>query len=147
MKLPRQPAVAKPPGWTCSTCLRRFARAKQWHSCKSQTVDFHFVDKDPNLRGLFDFLIRKLAKTGPLRIDAVKTSINLINRHHFGGIRVRRGYLRLGFLARRRIHSARIIHHQIVGPNRVGHSVVVAGKKDIDAQLLRWLSDAQHLQS
>jgi Domain of unknown function (DUF5655) len=143
----RLPAVAKPSGWICPTCRRRFARAKQWHSCKPQTVDVHFVDKNPALRGLFDFLIRKLEKTGPLRIDAVKTSINLISRYHFGGITVRRGYLRVGFLARKPIHSARIIRRQILGPNRVGHSVVVSGKKDVDAELLQWLSDARHLQS
>ena len=47
-------------------------------------------------RRLFDFLIRKLQKTGPLRIDAVKTSINLSSRHHFGGITVRRGIPALG---------------------------------------------------
>lgn len=150
---PRRPrGVAKPSRWICPSCRRRFARANQWHSCKPQTIDFHFAHKDPPLRRLFDFLIHKLEKTGPLRIDAVKTSINLISRHHFGGITVRRGYLRLGFLARKPIHSARIIHRQILdrqilGPNRVGHSVVVSGKKDVDAELLQWLSDAQHLQS
>ena len=92
-------------------------------------------------------MIRKLQKTGPLRIDAVKTSINLISRHHFGGITVRRGYLRLGFLARTPINSARIVHRQILGPNRVGHTVIVRSKKDVDAELLEWLSAAQHLQS
>ena len=134
-------------GWVCSTCGRRFARPKQWHSCKSQSIDAHFVDKDPALRQLFNRLIRRLKKTGPLRVDAVKTSINLISRHHFGGITVRRGYMRLGFLARTRVDSARIVRSQILGPNRVGHSVVISSKKDVDAQLLRWLVDAQHLQS
>jgi hypothetical protein len=103
-------------GWICPTCRRRFARAKQWHSCKPQPIDVHFVNRDPALRQLFEFLIRRLKKTGPLRIDAVQTSINLISRHHFGGITVRRGYLRLGFLARKRIHNPRIVHHQILGP-------------------------------
>jgi uncharacterized protein DUF5655 len=143
----RSRAVPKASGWICPTCRRRFARAKQWHSCQPQTIDFHFVDKDPALRRLFEFLVRKLRKTGPLRIDAVKTSINLISRHHFGGITVRQGYLRLGFLARQPIDSARIVHRQILGPNRVGHAVVVGSKKDVDAELLEWLSDAQHLQS
>jgi hypothetical protein len=92
-------------------------------------------------------LIRKLQKTGPLRIDAVKTSINLISRHHVGGISVRRGYLRLGFLARKPIARARIVHREILGPNRVGHVVVVSSKKDVDAELLEWLSDAQRVQS
>ena len=140
-------ASANASGWICPTCRRQFARAKQSHSCKSQRIDLHFVDKDPALRQLFDFLIRRLKKTGPLRIDAVKTSINLISRHHFGGITVRRKYLRLGFLAPKSIDSARIVQRQTLGPNRVGHSVVISGKKDIDAELLRWLAGAQRLQS
>ena len=143
----RSLSIATRPGWICATCRRRFARTKQWHSCNAQPVDVHFVNRDPALRRLFDFLIRKLEKTGPLRIDAVKTSINLVSRHHFGGIMVRRGYLRLGFLARKRIRSARIVHHQSLGPKRVGHTVVVSGKKDVDTELLRWLSNAQRLQS
>jgi hypothetical protein len=143
----RSRGVTKASGWICPTCRRRFARAKQWHSCEPQSIDFHFVDRDPALRSLFDFLIRKLQKTGPLRIDAVKTSINLISRRHFGGITVRRGHLRLGFLARRPIDSARIVRREILGPNRVGHVVVVSSKNDVDAELLEWLSDAQHLQS
>ena len=120
---------------------------KQWHSCKPRSIDSHFVGKDSVLRQLFDFLIRKLKKAGPLRIDAVKTSINLISRHHFGGVTVRGEYLRLGFLARKPIRSARIVHSQILGPNRVGHSVLIRGKEDVDAELLRWLTDAQDLQS
>ena len=139
-------ASARGSGWICPTCRRQFARAKQWHSCTLQCIDFHFLDKDPALRRLFSFLIGRLKKTGPLRIDAVKTSINLISRHHFGGITVRRKYLRLGFRAPRSIDSARIVHRQTLGPNRVGHAVVIRGKKDIDAELLGWLAGAQRLQ-
>jgi hypothetical protein len=134
-------------GWTCPTCRRRFARAKQWHSCQSRRIDSHFVDKDPALREAFDVLVRRLKKTGPLRIDAVKTSINLISRHHFGGVTVRRDYLRIGFLAPDSIDSARIVHRQRLGPNRVGHTVVIGGKEDVNAELLRWLANARRLQS
>ena len=134
-------------GWSCPTCHRRFARSKQWHSCKPRCIDSHFAGKDPALRRLFDALIRELKKTGPIRIDAVETSINLISRHHFGGIMVRRKYLRLGFLAPKAIDSARIVRRETLGPNRVGHSVAIGDGKDIDRELLRWLADAQRLQS
>lgn len=96
---------------------------------------------------MFEFLIGKLRKSGPLRIDAVKTSINLISTHHFGGIRVRGEYLRVGFLASQPIRSPRIVHRQVIGPNRVGHSVIVRGLDDIDEELLNWLAEAQAMQS
>ena len=139
--------TASSSGWTCPTCERRFARAKQWHSCKPQSIDSHFRGKDPTLKKLFDLLIGKLQKNGPLRVDAVKTSINLISRHHFGGVNVRRDYLRVGFLAREEIKSPRVVHKQVVGPNRIGHSVVVRSASDIDAELIGWLSAAQALES
>lgn len=137
----------KAAGWICPACGRRFTRARQWHSCGPRTVASHFDGKDPALRSLFDVLIHKLENTGPLRIDAVKSSINLISRHHFGGIAVRRGHLRVGFLARTAIRSARIVRHERLGPSRVAHSVVISRKADIDSELMRWLSGAQDLQS
>jgi hypothetical protein len=143
----RASARATPSGWVCPTCRRRFARAKQWHSCRPQSVDSHFADKDPRLRSLFEALIRKLRETGPLRVDAVKTSINLISRHHFGGVTVRGEHLRVGFLAPAAIASPRIIRTEKLGPHRVGHSVLIGAKKDLDAELLGWLAAAQRLQS
>ncbi len=110
-------------------------------------IDAHFHGKGAELRSLFDVLIRRLQASGPLRIDAVKTSINLISRHHFGGVQVRQDHLRVGFLARELIRSPRIVHSQAIGPNRVGHSVIVRATKDIDPELLGWLADAQALQS
>jgi hypothetical protein len=53
----------------------------------------------------------------------------------------------LGFLARQPIASARIVRREKIGPNRVGHTVVVRCMEDVDAELLRWLSAAQRLQS
>jgi hypothetical protein len=60
---------------------------------------------------------------------------------------VRRDHLRVGFLARTTIRSARIVRHEPLGPNRVGHSVRITSRADIDDELMRWLSDAQDLQS
>jgi hypothetical protein len=146
MKPHRADTSAKASGWTCTSCGRRFARARQSHSCNPRSVDSHFADKDPRLREAFDVLARKLEKAGAFRVDAVKTSIHLISRHHFGGVTVRRDSLRLGFLARAPIDSPRIVHSLRLGPNRVEHVVVVRGKEDVDAELIRWLTNAQQLQ-
>jgi uncharacterized protein DUF5655 len=133
--------------WTCPECRRKFARAKQWHSCEVRGVESHFGGKNAGMRKLFDLLIRKLKKSGPLRVDAVKTAINLTSKHHFGGIRVRSDYLRVGFLARKRIDSPRIINTEVLGPNRVAYHVEIRTTRDIDAELLRWLKDAQAMQA
>jgi hypothetical protein len=147
MKPRRSTGIRTRPDWVCPSCGRRFARAKQWHSCNPRSIDSHFVGKDPALRSLFDFLVQNLKKTGPLRIDAAKTSIHMVSRHHFGGVTVRSEYLRVGFLAPKQITSARIVRTETLGPNRFAHSVVIRGKEDVDAELLGWLAGAQELQS
>lgn len=135
------------PLWTCPQCGRRFARRKQAHSCKTQGVDDHFRGKDPKLRSLFDAIRRALERTGPLRIDAVQSTINLVSRRHFGGIAVRRDHLRVGFLADHEIADERIVRAERLGPHKVSHHVVVRSMNDVDSKLLGWLADAQELQA
>ena len=135
------------PQWTCPECGRRFARAKQSHSCDVRDIDSHFRGKNAGMRPLFDLLVKKLQKTGALRVDAVKTSIHLVAKHHFGGVRVRADYLRLGFMTNKRIQNPRIMKTEVLGPNRVAHHVEIRRAADIDAELMRWLTDAQAMQS
>ena len=133
--------------WGCPVCGRRFAKANQAHSCKSRGIDDHFRGKDPKLRSLFDALRRALERSGPLRVDAVESTINLVSKHHFGGIAVRREYLRVGFILDHEIRDRRICRAERVGPHRVSHHVLVSSLSDLDAQLLGWLSEAQAMQA
>lgn len=105
------------------------------------------MGKDPHLRDLLDRLLESLKRTGPLRIDSVKSSINLVSRHHFGGMKVRRNYLRVGFLATSTIKYSRIVHRQVVGPQRIGHAIILRSTEDLDAKVLQWLAQAQQLQA
>ena len=133
--------------WSCPECGREFAKARQWHSCAKRSVGAHFAGKDPAVRRVFDRLTRRLKSLGPFRMDAVKTSINLVAKHHFGGVTVRKDSLRVGFLASERIDDPRIAHTLRLGANRVGHSVVLRSPEDVDDQLMSWLARAYELQS
>jgi len=133
--------------WICARCGRQFARPKQAHSCKAHNIDDHFRGKDPRLRSVFDALRRALARSGPLRVDAVESTINLVSKHHFGGIAVRREYLRVGFILNREIRHERIAHAERIGPRRVSHHVIVSSVSEVDAQLIGWLAEAQAMQA
>ena len=133
--------------WTCRVCGRKFAKTKQAHSCKTRSVGHHFSGKDPRLKEIFESLIRKLKTTGPLRVDAVESTINLVSRHHFGGIAIRRDYLRVSFIADHEVRDRRIVRAEKVGDHRVNHSVVVRPLDDLDDQLIGWLAEAQALQA
>ena len=109
-------------------------------------VDGHFNGKPAALRKIYNALVRELAKFGTFRADAVKTSINLIHRYHFGSVTVQDEALRLGFVSDVRARSERIVQTQELGPERVGHSVRLESTKDVDAELLGWLRRAYELQ-
>jgi uncharacterized protein DUF5655 len=137
------PALA----WKCPWCGRRFAKTRQWHSCEARELDEHFRGRDPELRGIFDELVRRLRKLGTVKVDPVKTSINLTARHHFGAVTVRGTFLRLGFLSEKRIEDYRIVHIERLGPRKFGHSVVLESVADLDDVVMDWLGAAYRLSS
>ena len=134
--------MAKKTLWRCPVCSREFAKARQAHSCRPVSVELHFEGKAVWLRELFDDLCKQLAKFGALRIDAVKSGINLIPSHHMGGVRVLRDRLRVGFLLSRRLQDPRIARWQQIGPNAHIHAVNLSSKQDLDAEFLSWLKEA-----
>ena len=128
--------------WRCPACAREFARSGQWHSCRPVSVNSHFEGKDPRLKKLFDHLCRELRKFGPLRIDAVGSGINLIPKHHMGGVRVLKDRLHVGFLVSHAIGNPRIARNQQVGRSAFTHAVTLTDKSELDAELLSWLKEA-----
>ena len=94
--------------WKCSRCRRSFAKKNQWHSCLVTSVDKNFAGVDPAVRKTYDTLVGRLKELGPLRIDAVKSSINLVSKYHFGAVSVRQNHLRLGFILDSEIGHERI---------------------------------------
>ena len=75
----------------------------------ARSIESHFKQKPPELKRTFYYLIAHMKKFGPLRVDAVKSSINLIAKHHFGGITAQKETLRLGFLLDRPVKHPRIM--------------------------------------
>jgi hypothetical protein len=132
--------------WTCPDCGRQFAKQNQWHSCAARTVDDHFQGRDARLRNTYDALVFRLEEFGPVRVDAVQGSINLISRHHFGAVTVQKRALRLEFLLDEEIESPRIVRVQRLGPRRVAHSVKLCAPDEVDEELLGWLRRAYLLQ-
>jgi len=142
---PEKPGAV--PLWQCPHCGRRFPKARQWHSCEVRKLDEHFRGRDPELREIFDELVRRLRELGPVGVDPVKTSINLTARHHFAGVTVRGTFLRLGFLAEKRIADGRIVHVERLGPAKFGHSVVIESLADLDDVVMGWLAAAYRFRS
>ena len=133
--------------WKCPDCGRNFVKKNQAHSCRAHTIDHHFRGKNPQRRQTYELLLARLREFGPLRVDAVQSSINLVSKYHFGGVSVRKNHLRLGFLSDGVIDDERVIKRQRQGPNKVSHWVVLRSPGDVDPKLMGWLRKAYILQS
>ena len=143
----KRPSTAKKSSkWGCPNCGRSFAKTHQPHSCQTASTEVHFKGKDPVSMEIYNALVAQLRRFGEFRVDAVKTSINLIHKYHFGSVTVQDEGLRLGFVSDEPIRSSRIVQTQELGPNRVGHSVKLKSAAEVDDELLGWLRTAHALQ-
>ncbi len=93
----------------------------------------------------FDYLIAKIQQYGPIRIDAVKSSINIAGKYHFAMVYVLRNSLNLEFIFDRYLDHRRIFRTQKLGPAKYSHVVKLVHIQDVNAQLLRWLRKAYSL--
>ena len=125
--------------WKCPDCGREFARHNQSHSCDVTNIDDHFQDKDPQRKATYEALIAELDSLGGFRVDAARTGIHLISRHHFGSMRVQKTALRLSFVLDDALDGPRFVRVEKVFPNSVNHTVRLVSPDDIDDELLNWL--------
>jgi len=128
--------------WRCPECGREFLARNQWHSCVTRTVESHFEGRPPEVREAFDRLVAELRRLGPIRVEAVKTSINLAGRAHFGSVRPVRDGLNVGFVLPCRLDHPRVLRTEEVTPALFGHRVKVRDAEEIDEQLIAWLAEA-----
>ena len=88
------------------------------------------------------FFFRKLRQNGPVRVDAVKSGINLAGKSHFGEVHVLRDSLNLTFVLNRKIDNPRIRRVQKITEKTYTHNVNLKEPSDVDEELLNWLNEA-----
>jgi hypothetical protein len=95
--------------WTCPICHHRFVTRNMSHSCGRHTIDSHFVGKPQHVRDLFDTLVRRVRRLGPVNVYAQKSRIVFQTRGRFVAVTPRQHYL-AGHLWLKRRRSHPLIH-------------------------------------
>jgi hypothetical protein len=108
-------------------------------------VKTHFQDKDKVVREIYDRLLSKVEKCGPVTEDPKKTSIHLVNRTAFAGVATRKSAINLTIKGDQELTSSRIIKSEQVSKNRFHHEVKLTSPAEIDAELVQWLKAAYAL--
>jgi uncharacterized protein DUF5655 len=110
-------------------------------------VKTHFQDKDKVVREIYDRLLSKVEKCGPVIEEPKKTSIHLVNRTAFAGVATRKAAINLTIKGDHELSSSRINKTEQASANRFYHEVKLTSPGEVDAELVGWLKAAYALSS
>jgi len=111
------------------------------------TVKSHFEGKAPNVRKIYDQLIKHLKKFGEITEEPKKTSIHLVNATALAGVATRKESLVLTIKSDRKLMSPRIDKSEQTSARRFHHEVKLTSPADVDDELVGWLESAYQLSS
>lgn len=109
------------------------------------TINSHFEGKAPNVREIYDQLIKGLTKIGPLVEEPKKTSIHLVRTTALAGVATRKAHLILTLKSNHLLTSPRIHKSEKASAARFYHKVKLTSPADVDGELLNWLAEAYAL--
>ena len=109
------------------------------------TVKGHFEGKAPNVRKIYDQILKGLKKVGPIKEDPKKTSIHLVNATALAGVATRKESLVLTIKSDRKLMSPRIHRSEQASARRFHHEVKLTSPADVDDEMIGWLESAYHM--
>jgi hypothetical protein len=134
------------PRWTCPRCDRQFERANQAHDCAPGITVTELLSRHPAwVSEIYEPIISHLRSLGPIHEDAVDVGIFLKSDRKIAEFRplVRSAQLYL-FLPDAR-DAPRVQRSIRTGTDRMVHLIKLTSATDVDAELLRWLTESYDL--
>jgi hypothetical protein len=132
--------------WTCPECGRLFGRSRQSHECSpGLSIDEYFATGPVHERPIFEAVMARLARVGPLHADVVSVGIFLKNPRTFAELRPKDRWVALSFSLGRRAHHRTISRKVVEHGRRYWHVANVATPADVDDDLVDLLTEAYRL--
>ncbi len=130
--------------WKCPKCGRKFARARQAHSCQVVPLKDHLVKATPETRRIYDAIMAAIRECGPVQVAPTKAGVNLLSGSgtSLGGLTVHRGYVNLGLVQLEEIRSPRVTWMLRLSARSVAHRIRVSSVQEVDAELRGWIRTA-----
>ena len=109
------------------------------------TVKSHFEGRDPVVQKIYDELLKRVRKFGPVVEDPKKTSIHLVRKSAFAGVATRKQALILTVKSDRDLASPRIHKSEQASARRFYHEIKITRPQDLNAELVKWLKQSYAL--
>ena len=104
-----------------------------------------FQGKSQGVRDLYNSLLNELNQIGPVRESSRESSIHLESRRTFASAKIRDRSIYLTFRTDYPIENKRVKFLKKVAEDKFQHVTRLGSKRDLDAELIQWLSDAYQL--
>jgi hypothetical protein len=129
--------------WTCPSCGREFARARQSHGCSpALTLDEYFSTGPAFERPIFDAVAAHLMPLGDVRVEAVQVGIFFKKARTFVELRPMRDRVRLSMLFSRDLEDRRVVKRLGLSGRRFAVYVDLRTPDEVDDQLTSWLTES-----
>jgi hypothetical protein len=106
-----------------------------------------FDKSDPAVRAIYDRLLIRVRRIGPVVAEENRTSIHLKSRAAFAGVHPAKSRLDLSIVSAEPIADPRVKKQDRVSASRYHNLVPLSTPRDVDAQLIDWLKAAYELVS
>lgn len=131
--------------WVCPQCGKEFKNTNQWHSCARLDVGVHLANKPPRILAIYDKLVAEVERFGDVRIEAVKTAIQIRTSSTFLSVKVKRNHVEVEFQLASKVDRYPVYRNFQISKNRFLHSAVLEDPDDLDAGMIDMLREAYDL--
>jgi|WetSurMetagenome_2_1015567.scaffolds.fasta_scaffold99413_3 hypothetical protein len=131
--------------WICPNCGRSFRHPAQSHSCEIVSLEKHFNKRSPELKQLYDKLIKEISAFGPLQVNILRNAITIAGKSTFMAFKTRSEYAEIEILSDKEINEFPIYKTFRVSRSRVALFIRVQSPDEIDTQLISWLKHAYEM--
>ena len=106
------------------------------------TVEEYFSSGPPHERAIFDAVMKRLKKVGPVHVEPVSVGIFLKNPRCFAQLRPRDKWVAVSFSLSRKVSHPTITRKVVAYQGKFHHVANVRTPEEIDDQLASFLAEA-----
>lgn len=130
--------------WNCSNCGRIFEKIDQPHSCQKVPLEQHFKSRK-KAKELFNLLYKTInEEIDKCQIISLPCCIHLFGNYDFLAALPKKEKLEIRFALDRKLNNPRLKQSVSMSANTVKNCIDIISVKEINKELIGWLSEAYH---
>jgi predicted transport protein len=126
----------------CPACGREFARQRSHVCAPALSVNQYFAARPPWEREVYELVRAHIESLGPVIVEPVNVGIFFKGKRNFVELRPKTRWLDLTFGLNRLFDHPRFSRTMKTRTARTYYAVRVTGPRDIDEQVLGWITES-----